>query len=156
MPVPNTSIRASHAVTIRANGTVVGLIQSWAPNQARPTTAVYELNASSENVPPGEIYERVPMNITGTTINVNRVDLYTSRMEQAWGENFNEIQMLTDQNNSLEIRETWSNPEKGGGDFYTTVYIGCWFTSLGRNLPADGDKVVRVNAAIDYVRSYEQ
>jgi hypothetical protein len=154
MAIPKTSIRASHAVTIRtSDGTTIGLIQSWAPNQARPTTAVYQLNASDGKVPPGEIYERVPMNITGTTINVNRVDLYNLRMENAWGKNFSAIKMLTDQNNPLEIRELWSNPNDGSKT--TLVYQGCWFTSLGRNLPADGDKVVRVNAAIDYVRVYE-
>jgi len=144
MPVPNTSVRSSHAVTIRVNGITVGLIQSWAPNEARPTTPVYELNSATA----GEIYERVPMNITGTTINVNRVDLFNKRMEQAWGINF-DLTMLTDQTNPLSIKETWANPD---GSTAIIVYSGCWFTSLGRNLPADGDKVVRVNAAIDYVR----
>jgi hypothetical protein len=144
MAIPVTSVRASHSVQIRSGGTTIGLIQSWAPNQARPTTAVYELNSDTA----GNIYERVPMNITGTTINVNRVDLYNLRMEEAWGKNFQLIQMLTDQKFPLEIRELWKNPQDGSS--LINVYYGCWFTSLGRNLPADGDKVVRVNAAIDY------
>lgn len=147
MGIPNTSVRASHAVTIRVNGITIGLIQSWAPNQNRPTTAIYELNAASA----GEILERVPMNITGTTINVNRVDLYNKRMEEAWGPNFN-INMLTDQTNPLDIKEKWSNPDNKQ---LIIMYTGCWFTSLGRNMPADGDKVVRVNAAIDFVRHDE-
>ena len=144
MGIPNTSVRASHAVTIRVNGITIGLVQSWSPNQARPTTPVYELNAATA----GDIYERVPMNITGTTINVNRVDLYSKKMEQAWGPNFS-INMLTDQTNPLNIKEKWSNPD-GSSDII--IYSGCWFTSLGRNLPADGDKIVRVNATIDFVR----
>jgi len=147
MTIPNTAIRASHAVTISVDGVVVGLIQSWAPNQARPTTAVYSLEADRA----GEIIERVPMNITGTTINVNRVDFYALRMEQAWGPNFN-IVMLTDRANPLDIKEAWKNPD---GSSHVGVYEGCWFTSLGRNLPADGDKVVRVNAAIDYTNYTE-
>lgn len=142
MSIPNTQVRASHAVTISVGGVVVGLIQSWAPNQARPTTAVYTL----ESARAGEIFERVPMNITGTTINVNRVDLYGKRMEQAWGPGFTMV-MLTDKRNPLAIKETWQNPD---GSFHVGSYEGCWFTSMGRNLPADGDKVVRVNASIDY------
>ena len=148
MPIPVTKVRTSHAVTIRVSSTIIGYIQSWAPNQARPTTPVYQLDASTA----GLILERAPMNITGTTINVTRVDLYNSRMEEAWGPGFNAIKMLTDQVNSLTIYEKWSNPD---GSSHTQVYEGCWFTSLGRNLPADGDKIVRVNAAIDYVSVHE-
>jgi len=168
--VPNTKVRSSHAVTIKVGGITVGMIQSWAPNQARPTMPVYEINAATL----GDMLERVPMNITGTTISVNRVDLYNNRMEQAWGPVF-DINMLTDQANPFVIKERWQNPQQelsspfdlsgfvGGlvgsalsptvtGEDLTIVYSGCYFTSLGRNLAADGDRVVRVNASIDYVR----
>lgn len=144
MPVPTTSVRTSHAVAIRANGVTIGQIQTWAPSQTRGVTHTFELNS----VTSGEVFENVPGNMSNLTIRVDRYDLYKKKMEQAWGPTFS-IMMLTDQTNPLEISEKWSNPD---GSTEMLVYTGCWFTNLGRNLTANGDRIVNVSASLMYER----
>lgn len=144
MSIPNTTVRTSHAVAIRANGVTIGQIQTWAPTQSRGVVHTYELNSATT----GEVYENVPGNLTNLTIQVSRYDLFKKKMEQAWGTNFN-IQMLTDQSNPLEISEKWSNPD---GSIELYVYTGCWFTNLGRNMTANGDRIINVSAALMYER----
>jgi hypothetical protein len=144
MPVPTTSVRTSHAVAIRANGVTIGQIQTWAPSQTRGVTHTFELNS----VTSGEVFENVPGNMSNLTIRVDRYDLYKKKMEQAWGPTFS-IMMLTDQTNPLEISEKWSNPD---GSTEMIVYTGCWFTNLGRNLTANGDRIVNVSASLMYER----
>lgn len=148
MGVPNTSIRTSHALAIRAGGVVIGQVQEWAPSQTRGVTATYEINPATA----GEVFENVPGNIGGLTISVSRYDLFKKKMEQAWGSSFS-IQMLSDQNNPLEITEKWSNPD---GTTELLVYTGCWFTQLGRQHSASGDRIVMVRAQLQYqkVRSF--
>jgi hypothetical protein len=116
------------------------MIQTWVPSQNRPAVGVYELNAASS----GKVLEQVPGNLGGLTITVTRYDLFRSRMESVWG--FNMV-MLTDQTNPIEIREKFQHPD---GTVEVDVYIGCWFTSLGRNLGAQGDRIINVNAALAY------
>lgn len=144
MPVPNTTIRSSHAVSLRAAGTTVGQIQTWAPNQSRTVTPAYELRAETS----GEVIENVPGNITGLTIQVSRYDLFASKMEQVWG-TAQALWMLTQQNNKIEVEEKWSNPD-GTSEKY--IYFDCWFSQLGRNLQAQGDRIVMVNATLNYAR----
>jgi hypothetical protein len=144
MPIPITATRSDHALTIRVGGLTIGRIQEWTPQQNRTITPVYELNSATS----GEVVENVPGNIGGLTITVNRLDLFISKMEQAWGPNFN-ILMLTDQTTPLEIIERWDNPD---GSSETWRYSGCWFSSLGRTHSASGDRIVKVNASLMYVR----
>jgi len=144
MPVPNTTIRSSHAVSLRAAGTTIGQIQTWAPNQSRTVTPAYELRAETS----GEVIENVPGNVTGLTIQVSRYDLFASKMEQVWGTP-KALWMLTDQNNKIEVEEKWSNPDGTSEKF---IYFDCWFSQLGRNLQAQGDRIVMVNATLNYAR----
>jgi hypothetical protein len=116
------------------------MIQTWAPAQSRPAVAVYELNAANSGV----VMEQVPGNLGGLTITVTRYDLFKSRMESIWGF---DMTMLTDQVNPIEIREKMKHPD---GTTEVDVYTGCWFTSLGRNLGAQGDRLIMVNAALVY------
>lgn len=148
MSIPNTTTRTSHALAIRAGGVTVGQIQEWSPQQSRGVTPTYELNPATS----GEVYENVPGNVSGLTLSVSRYDLFKKKMEQAWGPSFS-IQMLTDQTNPLEITEKWSNPD---GSTELLVYTGCWFTSLGRQHSATGDRIVMVRAQLVYqkVRSF--
>ena len=146
MPIPVTATRTDHALSIRVGGKTIGQIQDWNPQQNRTVTPVYELNSATS----GEVNENVPGNITGLTITVNRYDLYTSKMEQVWGPNF-DIQMLTDQTNSIQIQEKWLVPN-GAPEVW--IYTGCWFTSLGRNHSANGDRITKVNASLMYVKKY--
>jgi len=146
MALPNTSTRTDHAITIRVDGKTIGQIQDWNPQQSRTVTPTYELNSATS----GSVLENVPGNIGGLTIGVNRYDLYTSKMEEVWGVNFN-IQMLTDQSNPITVQEKWLLPS-GGSEIW--VYTGCWFTSLGRNHSAQGDRITKVNASLMYVRKF--
>jgi len=146
MPLPNTATRTDHALSIRVSGKTIGQIQDWNPQQNRTVTHTYELNSATS----GEVYENVPGNITGLNITVNRYDLYTSKMEDVWGPDFS-IQMLTDQTNPIQVQEKWLKPN-GSPEVY--VYSGCWFTSLGRNHSAQGDRITKVNASLMYVKKY--
>jgi len=144
MPVPQTSIRTSHAISIRANGTTIGQIQTWAPNQSRTITPAYELRSETS----GEVTENVPGNITGLTIQVSRYDLFSSKMETVWGTS-KALWMLSSQLNPLEVEEKWRNPD---GSVEKFLYEGSWFSQLGRNMQAQGDRIVLVNATMAYVR----
>lgn len=146
MVLPNTTTRTDHAISIRVGGITIGQIQDWNPQQSRGLTPAFELNSATS----GEPYENIPGNLSGLTIGVNRYDLYTIKMEQAWGAGF-DIQMLSDQSNPLTIQERWLVPN---GAKETWIYTGCWFTSLGRNHSAQGDRITKVNASLGYVKKY--
>jgi hypothetical protein len=141
---PVTSIRTSHAASIIAGGKTVGQIQSWAPNQTLQVTHAYELNQLTS----GTVTENVPGNISGLTIQVGRYDLFAAKMESVWGLGYT-LKMLTDQRNPFTVREKWVNPDNSTE---TYEYFDCWFSSLGRNLQASGDRIVMVNATITYSR----
>jgi len=145
MAIPDTTVRSSHAITVRSNGITIGLIQSWNPTQNRTVTPVYQLRADSQEGT-GNVYEQVAGNIGGLTITVNRFDLYNKLMEDAWGPNFT-MQMLTDQSTGLEVRERWANPD---GSSLNVIYKHCWFTSLGRTMSATDARIVNVNASLSY------
>ena len=142
MAIPQTSVRTSHAMTIRVDGVTIGRIQGWNPTQSRAANPVYELNAATA----GAILEHVPANQAGQTITINRYDLFNVKMEQAWGPNF-DITLLMDQDSALEVNEKWLNPD-GTREMY--VYGGFWFTSLGRTMSAVDDKIVKTNATAVY------
>jgi hypothetical protein len=140
---PTTSIRTSHALTIRAQGLTIGIIQTWGINMTRQVTHVYEINQSTS----GEPIEAVPGNVGGLSISVNRYDLFTRRMEQAFGTP--DFEMLGDQSDPFEVKETWRFPNNA---IEARSYVGCWFSSLGRTYSAGGDRLVQVNANLVFVR----
>jgi hypothetical protein len=142
MPTPNTTTATSHGISIRVDATDIGMIQTWAPAQSRPAVAVYELRSEVS----GEVYEQVPGNLGGLTISVTRYDLFKSRMETIWGFS---MDMLTDQTNPIEIIEKLRHND---GVIEMWTYEKCWFTSLGRNLGAQGDRLINVNGALVYTR----
>jgi hypothetical protein len=144
MPTPVTLTRTDHAITIRVDGITVGQIHDWSPSMSRTVTPTFQLESGTS----GEVFENVPGNIGGLTITVMRYDLYTKKMEQAWGSNFS-INMLTDQTVALTITEKWSNPATAAESW---IYKGCWFTSLGRTHSAEGDRITKVNATLAYAR----
>lgn len=150
--VPETTIRTSHAITIKANGKTVGQVQTWAPTQSRNVKHCYQLATWDGTTRSGNVTENVPGNITGLTIQVSRYDLFASRMEEVWGSP-TAFYMLTNQFKPLEITEKWVNPVKNTVERVT--YYGCWFSQLGRNLQAEGDRVVMVNATLSYVKTKE-
>lgn len=140
MVTPNTSTATSHGISIRVDGRTIGMIQTWVPSQNRPATPVYELNSATS----GGVLEQVPGNVGGLTITVTRYDLFKSRMEEVWGFN---MTMLSDQINPIEVREKFLHPD---GTTEVDVYTGCWFTNIGKNYGAQGDRIINVNAALVY------
>ncbi len=146
MPIPQTSIRTSHAVTIRAGGETIGMIQGWNPSQSRTITAAYEMKSDTS----GKVQENVPGNESGLTIQVNRYDLFKSKMEEVWGDSsLNSLRMIGNQLAPITVTETWKTPSHNADE--TNEYLGCWFSQLGRNMQASGDRIVQVNATLSYV-----
>ncbi len=193
MPVPLTSIRTSHAISIRVGTTIVGQIQSWSPSQTRTVNLQQEINAVGTGAP----IDVVPGAATAQTIQVARYDLYTQKMEEVWGHS-RTFHRLTDQYNPLDVEERWITYRSGegsltpaqkaalhmregfdrlargssafdgirisdegelegidtAGNSNVTVeklwYSGCYFSQLGRNLQAQGDRIVNVNATLVY------
>jgi len=142
-PVPQTTVRTSHALTIKANGITVGLINGWNPTQSRTVTPIFEVDIDTSGAP----VEYMPGNVTGLTITVQRYDTYISRMEQAFGTP--DLFMLSRQSQPFSVLEAWSNPDPTQQK-ERFMYAGCWFTSLGRTLRSDGDRLVNVNATLVY------
>ena len=144
---PWTHTATSHAIAIKANGLsgAIGRIQSWSPTQSRNVQPIYEINAVTQ----GDVAENVPGVATGLTIQVGRYDLYSARMEKAWGPDFEIREMLCNQTNPLTIQEKWVRPD---GLFSVYVYSGCWFSNLGRTMSVQGDRIINVSATIQYER----
>jgi hypothetical protein len=129
------------------NGQIIGLINNWAPTESRTITPIYEINPESSGLP----YENVPGNTTGLQISISRYDLWTIRMEQAFGVpvgNSN-IRMLNDQKAPFTVNEKWVYPD---GSVETWAYVGCWFSQLGRAMRSDDQRTVMVNATLTYLR----
>jgi hypothetical protein len=171
--IPITKVRTTHALTIKANGHTVGLINGWNPTQGRTATPIFEVDVNNSGNP----VEVVPGNISGLSVSINRFDAYLKRMEVAFGTP--DLVMLTRQNQPFDVIESWSVPDPNGpivfsvgpGLTQTTsegplpvqtsspfteterfLYSGCWFTSLGRTLRSDDNRIVNANAAIMYTK----
>ena len=140
---PATRVRTSHAVSIRVRGVTVGLIQSWGPNQTRTITPVYEVNLAGDGSP----VEKVPGTLSGLSIQVSRYDLYTKKMESAFGSS--DYGMLSSQHQPFSALELWRHPD---GTTEGWLYSGCWFSTLGRTLSATDARVVLVNATLEFTR----
>lgn len=168
---PRTYTQTSHALTIHAsNGDIIGAINQWQPEQTLATTAVYEfgnvtgpyaggLGAGTNGfLPYGAPYEHVPGNITGMTMRVQRYDVYTKAMEEAFGTA--DLQMLTNDPGMasggvglFDVREQWQAPANiSGSKPYSIIYYGCWFTNIGRTHATSGDRITNVNASLVYTR----
>lgn len=145
MPVPNTTIKTGHAVTLRANGKTIGKIQTWNPTQARQVTHAFEVNSATS----GTVVENVPGNLTGLNVRVDRYDLYKTPMEAVFGGV--RLIMLTDQTNPLTIQERYNYPD---GTVETLVYVGVWFSSLGYTVSSTGDRIINKNATLVYQTMY--
>lgn len=168
--IPITKVRTSHALTIKANGITVGLINGWNPAQGRTVTPVFEVGTDDSGNP----VENMPGNMTGLQIAISRFDTYSRKMEQAF--NTPDLTMLTRQNQPFDVMEAWLLPtgvvfSAGPGITQTTsagplpittsspfsdeeryLYSGCWFSNLGRTLRSDDNRIVNVNATLIYTK----
>ncbi len=143
MAIPNVKTRTSHSMAIRANGVTVGLIQTWNYDLTRDVTPVYELNPLTSGVP----VDNVPGNEKGLTITISRVDLYSKKLEQAFGTP--DLEMLTDQSNPFILHEVWINPD---GTTDRWVYEGCWFSAIRRRIDVSGNRIVVAEGSIVYLK----
>jgi hypothetical protein len=153
--VPFTTTVTSHGLLIKTGKEVVGCISKFGPSMSRTVTPVFEFGSQTTgtggdvSADAGEPYENVPGNISGTQINIERYDIYTARFERAFGTN--DLVMLTRQDKPIQLIEFLAGPADNNLTF-TTVYYGVWFTSLGRDYSADGDRIVKVSAQAMYTR----
>jgi len=149
-PVPETLVRTSHSLTIRANGVTIGLVNGWNPTISRTITPIYQIAENHRGTFSGDPVEKVPGNVTGQTIAVQRYDIYVDRMETAFGTT--DLMMLSLQDSPFEVRELWTIPDRDGGGSEVVVYTGCWFSNIGRNYRSDGDRIINTNATLEYVK----
>lgn len=136
---------------------MVGAINEWNPEQSLAVTAVYEFGQVTGPYGHefGAPYEKVPGNIGGQTIAVRRYDIFSAQMEQAFGTT--DLTMLSSDpgtanggTGQLDVRERWTTP--GNANNYDDVYLGCWFSRIGRTLSTTNDRIVNVNATLEYTR----
>lgn len=139
---PDTLVRTSHSLTIKVNGTTIGLINGWNPSQNRQITPVYEINSESSGLP----LENIPGNVQNLTIAVQRYDIWPVRMEQAFGTI--DLTMLSNQQTPFQVQEIWVSPQ---GALEIWQYEGCWFENTGRAFRSDDTRIVNVNATLRYV-----
>lgn len=141
MPVPNTRVANQHIISIRFRGTNIGLIQRWAPRQTRRMTPIYEISDRTS----GRRVDVVPGNVETLTVDVNRYDLFERRLHEAFGFPAN-ANHLADHTDPFEVQELWTLPD---GLITGTIYQGCWFSSVGREYTATGDRVIMANATME-------
>lgn len=146
--VPNTRARLSHAYTLQTGrGQVVGAVFRTENRTSRDVEFEYENDVNAN----GEPADIVPQIITTQSFAITRWDLYDTIMEEVFGEF--EIEMLTDQTRGFKLREVWRAPNlflNSRGRRYE--YLPMWFTDLGREVNADGDRTIRVAATLSYLR----
>lgn len=138
---PETLARTSHSITILFGGKAIGMINSWAPNQTRQITPIYEIDVRTSGIPT----ENLPGNVQGLTLTVQRYDLWTERLEKAFGRV--DLFMLSNQKAPFVVQERWTSPS---GAIECWQYENCWFSSLGRAFRSDDTRLVNVNASITY------
>ena len=154
-PVPETLTRTSHSLTIIGPGNkVIGSINGWNPAQSKTITPVFQIATEYNGTVSGDPMEKIPGNVTGQTIAVQRYDLYIDRMEKAFGTAFSaaaggDLMMLTQQDRPFAVQEKWKYPN---GTIEVIQYDGCWFSNIGRNFRSDGDRIINVNATLDWTK----
>lgn len=153
--VPFTKVVNSHGLLIQvAGGQLVGAITSFSTRQSRAAKPLFEFGTSTigggddVEANSGEPFEIAPGVSAGTTIDIQRYDIWTSHFEQAFGTQ--DLTMLTNQLSSIRFIEFWTGPEANLN--FTKVYYGAWFTSLGRTINAEGDRVRMATAQAMYAR----
>lgn len=151
---PNTVTVTNHGLLIQAFGEAIGAVTRWAPRQSQTLTPVYEFGqlttGGGDDVPAkrGEPYEIVPGNVTGTTLDINRYDIYTKRFEDAF--RTLDLTMLSSQASSIKFIEFVASPD--GTLSFTDVYYGVWFQTLGKEHSADGNRIVMASATAMFAR----
>lgn len=147
MATPDTRAASSHVISIRFRGVTIGFIQRWSPRQQRRTTPLYELNSDTS----GRRVDIVPGNVEQLQIDIQRYDLFTKKMHEAFGFAAT-ASNLADHTEPFEVQEVRKLPS---GVTEATIYTGCWFSNIGREYTATGDRTVNVNAQIEVTDFFE-
>lgn len=161
---PMTQTATSHAITIRTDqGIKIARIQSWAPSMARTIEQIFEVQANNT----GEPVEQVPQIQNTNRISVERYELYTFLIGEAFGVptiagasgrdpleatgsvNGNDLVSLVRQIKPFNIREVWRDPF---GGIRAYVYTGVWFTDWGITIAATDDRIIKSRATLQFTR----
>jgi len=145
MAIPNTRVRTTRGMKIVVGGRTVGLIKSFNVNQDMTVAREFEINADSD----GNAVELVPGNLDAHSATINRSDLYSQWLEEAFG--MADPSMLSNQAEPFEIHEIYKKPD---GSIDGFRHIGCWISSMSRDCPSDGARIVMRNATVQILRSF--
>lgn len=145
--IPVTKTRTSHGLTLRvAGGRVIGAVRAFTHSVSRDVEDQWELDAHATGYAPVDI---VPGNVVSRTLRIERYDLFVQVMEQVTGSR--ELVTLADQTTPFTLRAHWQSPVGSlFGGLRVYQYEGCWFTSMGRAVRSDNDRLVGVDAEIRY------
>ncbi len=147
---PLTETASSHGVTIRTDkGIKIGRIQSWSIQMSRTVDAIYEVQLNAR----GEPAERVPQAQMTNSISVERYELYSFHIGEAFGApvlgDSTDLANLTRQTKPFQIRELWKDPF---GSLRGYGYFGCWFSNIGITIAANDDRIIKTRATIEFAR----
>ena len=158
--IPRTRTRTTHALTLHAVSNapsssllgvgvrrgVIGAVHVLGVSQTRTIEDVFDVDMYGS----GQVADVVPQNLTQRTMRVSRYDLYSTLMEQVFGD---ELIDLTDQAHPFTLRTVWREP---GSPLSSRrrgyEYSGCYFQDLGRNLSSDDTRIVNVDATLVWTR----
>jgi hypothetical protein len=147
---PLTNTASSHSISIKTNkGIKIGRIQSWAPQMSRTVDAIYEVQLNNR----GEPAERIPQAQTTNSISIDRYELYSLHIGEAFGipvlGDNTDLTNLTLQTKPIHVREMWRDPF---GTIRAYGYFGCWFSSLGLTIAANDDRIIKSRATLEFTR----
>jgi len=139
------STKTAHGLTIMANNTVVGRINSWQPmSHSRTGVFVREINKDTWGLP----VDYVPGMSNDTTIAMARAEVWGEELEVALGETA-EYANLCDQTRPFKLYEYLY---KGSSLYRVWVYLGVWFQEKQIDaITPDGDGVYRTSPTVAYV-----
>jgi hypothetical protein len=151
---PMTLTASSHSIVIKTDkGIRIGRIQNWSPSMARTVDSVYEVQANAI----GEPIERVPQ-VQGTnSISVDRYELYTFHLGEAFGTpvlgggyggNIDLVSLVY-QIKPFHVREIWRDPT---GAMRAYIYANCWFSNMGHTISATDDRIIKAKGTIEFTR----
>lgn len=140
--VPNTRLQSTHALSLRVGRVPIGGVFELNPSQRRTVEREYEIEAGAVGHPVDVWGETLEQEVT-----LSRFDLWFAPIEAVFGTR--ELETLCDQHAGVTLRKRWRGPAGVlSGGVYAVELTGCWFQSLGRQLRADDDRSVRVNATL--------
>ncbi|MCK5612105.1 hypothetical protein KAR91_60095 [Candidatus Pacearchaeota archaeon] len=157
---PSTRTAMSHAITIRSDrGHKIGRIQSWAPAMTRVVDTVFEVHKNNT----GEPVERVAQIQNTNRISVERYELYTFHIGEAFGvptvgngdpassgsSNAIDMVSLVRQVKPFSVREIWRDPY---GAIRAYIYVGCLFSDWGITIASNDDRIIKARAILEFTR----